>query len=88
MDATPIAPRSRAAREAACEMPPALIDEMVLPTVQAAKLCGYSTVGWRKLVKAGKTPKPVRLSARRLGWRTGDLRSWLKAKEDDGREAS
>lgn len=30
------------------------------------------------LVAAGKAPRPVRISARRVGWRVEDLRAWIK----------
>lgn len=82
MDTTQIVPlRSRAAREAACEMPPELIDEMVLPTVKAAKFCGYSTDQWRDLVADHEAPPPIRFSARRLGWQVRDLKAWIQAKK-------
>jgi prophage regulatory protein len=33
---------------------------------------------WRK-VKAGKFPKPVKLSERVTAWKVGDVRRWLDA---------
>lgn len=83
MDATQTAATpSRAAREAARQLPPELVDEMVLPTVEAAKFCGYSADQWRDLVAKQEAPQPIRLSARRNGWRVKTLKAWIKAKED------
>ena len=35
---------------------------------------------WR-LARAGKFPKPVRLSERCTAWKVADVEAWLKAKE-------
>ena len=45
----------------------------VLSTAEAAAYCNLSTPHWRRLLKAGKVPQPVRLSTRKLGWRLGTL---------------
>ena len=38
---------------------------------------------WRRWVKAGTAPQPVKLSAGVVAWRVGDLRDWLKQKSND-----
>jgi predicted DNA-binding transcriptional regulator AlpA len=45
----------------------------VLDTAEAAAFCRFSVPHWRRLYRTGKVPKPVRLSARKYGWRLGDL---------------
>lgn len=52
----------------------------VLDSRQAADLCGFSLVHFRRLYRSGTLPRPLRLSARKLGWRTGDLLDFLDAK--------
>jgi predicted DNA-binding transcriptional regulator AlpA len=56
---------------------PTLERAQILDTASAASLCGFSVAHWRRLYRQGKVPQPVRLSARKLGWRTGDLLDWL-----------
>ena len=34
---------------------------------------------WR-MVKAGDFPAPIRLSARAVGWRVGDVQRWLESR--------
>ncbi|MEJ8850449.1 helix-turn-helix transcriptional regulator [Variovorax rhizosphaerae] len=43
----------------------------------------------RQLITLGKFPRPVRLGARAVGWRAGDVRAYLEglAKEDAERRA-
>ncbi|MFM9914143.1 MAG: helix-turn-helix transcriptional regulator [Methylophilaceae bacterium] len=43
-----------------------------LPTVRALFACSSASV-WRG-VRAGRIPKPVKLSERTTGWRVGELR--------------
>jgi len=45
----------------------------VLDTVEAAAFCKVSVPHWRRLYLAGEVPKPLRLGARKYGWRLGDL---------------
>ena len=45
-----------------------------------------SLVGLRKTtiygrIKAGEFPPPVRLSARKVGWRVADIRAWLESSD-------
>lgn len=34
----------------------------------------------RKLINAGKFPKPIRLSVRKIAWRESDLDAWIDSK--------
>jgi predicted DNA-binding transcriptional regulator AlpA len=45
----------------------------------AATLIGVSPATWHRMVSAGKTPAPVKLSAGCVRWRVADLRSWIDA---------
>lgn len=45
----------------------------VVGAAEAAAFCNFSLAHWRRLYRAGKVPKPVKLSGRKLGWRQGTL---------------
>ena len=63
-------------------LPDALGQERVLSARQAAELYGVSIAKFRRQYWAGKTPPPVRLSERRLGWRVRDLLEHLSKRAD------
>lgn len=52
----------------------------ILTTEEAAKFCGYSTSRWRYLYGADLAPRPIKLSARKNGWKIEALESWLDSK--------
>jgi predicted DNA-binding transcriptional regulator AlpA len=64
----------------ATPLPPALEDRRLLDTKQVAKASGYSVAHLRDLVRQGIAPQPIRLSARKLGWRACDVASWIDSK--------
>lgn len=37
-------------------------------------------------VRAGTFPKPVKISARRIGWRESDLNAWIRAQAEMGND--
>ncbi|REJ88385.1 MAG: DNA-binding protein [Planctomycetota bacterium] len=45
----------------------------------AAALIGVSPATWHRMVAAGKTPAPVRLSKGCVRYRTADLQRWCEA---------
>lgn len=45
----------------------------IVGTAEAAAYCGFGVQHWRHLVRTGKAPAPVKLNARRFGWRMGTL---------------
>lgn len=45
----------------------------VVGSAEAAAFCNYSLAHWLRLTREGKVPAPVRLGARKLGWRLGQL---------------
>jgi predicted DNA-binding transcriptional regulator AlpA len=53
----------------------------VLSEKEAARLCGLSLVHFRRLRQAGKAPRAIRLSERRIGYRACEVRAWLDARE-------
>jgi len=44
----------------------------------AAKLCGVSTVTWRRWDSAGRIPQGLKIGGARL-WRRGELLDWIQA---------
>lgn len=45
----------------------------IVGTAEAAAYCGFGVQHWRHLVREGKAPAPVKLNARRYGWKLGTL---------------
>ena len=43
-------------------------------------LCGISKSTLNDLIAIGEFPKPVRISARAVGWRAWEVLAWLKAR--------
>src|SRR5215207_3687107 len=58
----------------------------ILDTAEAAEFCRFSVPHWRRLYRSGKVPRPVRLSARKYGWRLGDLVDWIEASRTSSAE--
>ncbi len=61
-------------------LPPELARSRVLDSAQAARFWGVSLPHWRRMYRLGQVPKPIKLSARKLGWRVGDLIDALAAR--------
>ena len=67
-------PRSEAVARAYLDnLPPEMARTRVVGAAEAAAFCGFSVHHWRRLNRAGKVPKPVRLSGSKLGWQQGAL---------------
>jgi len=58
------------------KLPASLEMLRVLPTAAAAEFSGYHVEHWREMHRRGKTPPAIKLSARKFGWRVGDLIAW------------
>ena len=54
-------------------------DQIVASPKNKNPLLPVSSSTWWRMVRAGKVPKPIKLSAGVTAWRVGDLRSWLKS---------
>jgi predicted DNA-binding transcriptional regulator AlpA len=68
----------RAAAVAALNnLPPDLGRNRVLDAEASAAYWGISLPHWRRLYRAGKVPRPIKIGERKLGWRIGDLADGL-----------
>lgn len=56
-------------------------DRIVLRFADACEAAGMSPATMRRLVKAGRGPRVVRLSERRIGIRRADLEAWAASRE-------
>jgi prophage regulatory protein len=63
-------------------LPQSLDEHRVLNARQGAELLGVSLATFRRQHWAGKTPPPIRLSERRLGWRVRDLLEHLEKRSE------
>jgi predicted DNA-binding transcriptional regulator AlpA len=61
-------------------LPHEVTQHRVLTTAEAAALCRYSTQHFRDLYRAGLVPPPIKLSARRYGWKVSTILAWLDSK--------
>jgi predicted DNA-binding transcriptional regulator AlpA len=62
------------------DFPAEITRSRVVDTAAAAEFCNLSVPHWRRLYRAGRVPPPVRLSARKYGWRIGDFIDWVQSK--------
>lgn len=53
-------------------------EHRVVTESQAAQYCGLSVVHFRRLRKNETGPRFVQLGVRRIGYRIGDLLTWLE----------
>jgi predicted DNA-binding transcriptional regulator AlpA len=75
-------------RDALENLPHEVTKHRVLTTAEAAALCRYSTQHFRELYRTGQVPAPIRLSARRYGWKVSTILAWLDSKADAGKTAA
>ncbi len=66
------------------KLPPALAEDRIVGTAEAAAYCNFSVSHFRTLYRSGRVPPPIKLSDRKLGWRI----STLKALVDGNRPAA
>jgi predicted DNA-binding transcriptional regulator AlpA len=64
------------------ELPKELAEKRVLNTADAAQFCNFSVPHWRRMVRAGQAPQPIKLGDRKIGWQLGTLIRWLDKKAD------
>jgi predicted DNA-binding transcriptional regulator AlpA len=71
-------------------IPPDLGRNRVLDSRKSAEFWGVSLPHWRRLYRAGKVPRPIRIGDRKYGWRVGDLIDGLmeRAKTSASREGA
>jgi predicted DNA-binding transcriptional regulator AlpA len=63
-------------------LPPDLGRNRVLDAKGSAAYWGVSLPHWRRLYRAGKVPRPIKVGDRKLGWRIGALADALTARAD------
>ena len=56
----------------------------ILDAAAAAVFWGVSLPHWRRLYRAGKVPRPIKIGERKLGWRIGVLSDGLAARDGEG----
>ena len=54
-------------------------DDVLLNVKALASLLGVHPVTLRRMEYGGKLPKPLRLAAHSIRWRTGEIRAWIAA---------
>ena len=54
-------------------------DEALLRLPNFLPFTGVGRSTWYELIKQGRAPQPVRLSARLSVWPAGSIRAWLRA---------
>jgi predicted DNA-binding transcriptional regulator AlpA len=50
---------------------------------ETPRIVPVSRSTWRRMVKAGQAPAPVKLHTGISAWRVGDLRCWLASRNDN-----
>jgi predicted DNA-binding transcriptional regulator AlpA len=63
------------------KLPPALADDHVVGTAEAAAYCNFSVSHFRTLYRSGKVPAPIKLSDRKLGWRISTLKALVAERQ-------
>ena len=52
-------------------------------TAEPPRIVPVSRSTWRRMVKAGQAPAPIKLHTGINAWRVGDLRCWLASRNDN-----
>ena len=55
----------------------------ILNSAQAATYAGFSVVHWRRLCRAGRAPPPIKIGARKCGWRLSDLEELIASRKSE-----
>ncbi len=86
--AAPRKPNMRKAQtkgqKSAVELPPDIAQSRLLDSNQAAALLGFSLAHLRRLYRAGKTPRPVKINGRKVGWPASQLLHFIAARAGEG----
>jgi predicted DNA-binding transcriptional regulator AlpA len=65
-------------------LPTELGRNRILSSETAAAYWGVSVSHWRRLYRAGKVPRPIKVGERKLGWRAGVLADALANRSGEG----
>jgi prophage regulatory protein len=55
---------------------------------ESLRIVPVSRSTWRRMVKAGKAPAPIRLHTGITAWRVGDLRGWLASRRNSSQQSN
>jgi predicted DNA-binding transcriptional regulator AlpA len=56
-----------------------MLDSQIINIDAAASILGISRATLRRVMKADESfPRPLRIGARRIGWRRDELNQWLE----------
>lgn len=67
---------------------PDVSDLRVLTAAEASALLTVSLPVMERMRARGTGPRFIRLSARRVGYRVADLRTWIEAQAEGGKQAA
>jgi predicted DNA-binding transcriptional regulator AlpA len=56
-------------------LPPALADDRIVGTADAAAYLNFSVSHFRALYRNGTVPAPIKLGGRKLGWKLSTLKA-------------
>jgi predicted DNA-binding transcriptional regulator AlpA len=59
----------------------------ILDLRESAAFVGLEYSSWRALYARNETPRAVKIGARKLGWRLGDLVDWIEARTEPEKTA-
>lgn len=62
---------------------PGTLDPLVREPVRR-QVTGTSRSAWYELMGKGEAPKPVRIGARAVAWRSSDLQKWIDERTQQG----
>jgi predicted DNA-binding transcriptional regulator AlpA len=62
-------------------LPAEVFRNQIKDSTEAAAFLKLSVPQFRRLYRSGVVPAPIQLSARKLGWRTGDLIDWIATRQ-------
>ena len=54
----------------------------------SSRIVPVSRSTWRRMVKAGKAPAPIKLHTGISAWRVGDLRGWLASQRESSKQSN
>lgn len=63
------------------ELPPDLHRNRLIDAPTAAAMLGFSLAHFRRLYRAGKTPPPVRVNGRKVGWPASVLQDFVAPRQ-------
>ena len=65
-------------------LPQSMDDLRLMRRPEVEAVCGVSRSTLYAMVAKGAFPQPLRISARSVGWRAGEVREWLDSRRRSG----